>query len=47
MAMGKKNDSILLVRLTGDYGESGVITQEQAEQQIERTQEFLKLEQLI
>ena len=35
------------LRLTGDYGESGEITQEQAEQQIERAQEFIKLGQAI
>ena len=35
------------LRLTGDYGESGEITQEQAEQQIERAQKFIKLGQSI
>ena len=35
------------LRLTGDYGESGEITQEQAEQQIKRAQKFIKLGQSI
>lgn len=33
------------LRLMGDYGESGEITQEQAEQQIERAQKFIELGQ--
>ncbi len=31
------------LRLTGDYGEPFAVTQEQAEQQIERAQKFLEL----
>lgn len=35
------------LRLMGDYGQSGEITEEQADQQIERAQKFIELGQVF